>query len=364
MRHRFHAICPYFAMFPESFAEKWIERLTKPGDIVFDPFCGRGTAPFQALLMKRAAVGCDINPVAYCVTKAKTNAPNISSVKRRLTMLERNFEPDDWRSESRRLPRFFRCAYHPATRRQLLYLRSSLRWRESDVDCMIATLILGVLHGESEKSRYYLSNQMPRTISTKPDYSVRFWKNHGYKAPKRDAFDLLRNRMHFRYASDPPEERALVIQQDMRELPRVVSRLPKPIRCVVTSPPYLDVTNFEEDQWLRLWFLGGPPRPTYGMVSRDDRHERPDAYWNLISDMWRMLGQVLDSKANIVIRMGGKNLKPDQVVGGLTATSIFSKRKVRLLHREESEIKRRQTHAFRPGSKGCSFEVDCHFRME
>ena len=24
-------------------------------------------------------------------------------------------------------------------------------------------------------------------------------------------------------------------------------------------PPYLDVTHFEEDQWLRLWFLGGPP---------------------------------------------------------------------------------------------------------
>ena len=25
MRHRFHALCPYFAMFPESFAEYWIK---------------------------------------------------------------------------------------------------------------------------------------------------------------------------------------------------------------------------------------------------------------------------------------------------------------------------------------------------
>ena len=34
MRHRFHALCPYFAMFPESFVETWIDRLTKPGDLV------------------------------------------------------------------------------------------------------------------------------------------------------------------------------------------------------------------------------------------------------------------------------------------------------------------------------------------
>lgn len=75
MRHPFHAICPYFAMFPESFPERWIEELTEPGDVVLDPFCGRGTTPFQALLMGRHAIASDINPVAYCVTRAKLRAP-------------------------------------------------------------------------------------------------------------------------------------------------------------------------------------------------------------------------------------------------------------------------------------------------
>lgn len=37
MRHRFYALCPYFAMFPETFAEYWIKRLTKPNEIVLDP---------------------------------------------------------------------------------------------------------------------------------------------------------------------------------------------------------------------------------------------------------------------------------------------------------------------------------------
>lgn len=46
------------------------------------------------------------------------------------------------------------------------------------------------------------------------------------------------------------------------DLPRLVDA--GSVRCVITSPPYLDVTNFEEDQWLRLWFQGGPPKPTWG----------------------------------------------------------------------------------------------------
>ena len=63
MRNRFHALCPYLAMFPEGFAERWIDELTVPGDLVVDPFCGRGTTPFQALLMGSNALAGDINPV-------------------------------------------------------------------------------------------------------------------------------------------------------------------------------------------------------------------------------------------------------------------------------------------------------------
>ncbi len=361
LRHRFHAICPYFAMFPESFAETWIRRLTKPGDVVLDPFCGRGTAPFQAVLMGRDAIAGDINPVAYCVTRAKTNAPAARAVRRRLTILERAFSWRDWEHERRALPEFFHYAFDRATLRQLLYLRRSLHWSRTNVDSMIAALALGSLHGESDKSQHYLSNQMPRTISTKPAYSVRYWKERESSPPTRDVFALLRNRLAYRYETPPPDGRATVVHSDMRELPRILRGSSAAIRCAITSPPYLNVTNFEEDQWLRLWFLGGPPRPTYRQVSKDDRHERPDAYWELIADMWRVLGRILSRDAHVVIRLGGKGLKPDEIRGCLSATSAFSNRRVHLLSHEVSQIKRRQTDSFRPGSTGCRVEVDCHF---
>jgi hypothetical protein len=363
MRHRFHALCPYFAMFPETFVEKWVERVTKPKEIVLDPFCGRGTAPFQALLMGRNSLGCDINPVAYCVTKAKTNAPTAKAVRRRVTELESEFEARKWERRRRCMPEFFHHAYHPKTLRQLLFLRSRLQWEQSNTDAMIAALVLGSLHGESRKSSSYLSNQMPRTISTKPAYSIRFWKNKGYKAPERDTFDVLRKFIAFRYESEPPMNRGTVYKADMRYLPRLVAELKRPIRCVVTSPPYLDVTNFEEDQWLRLWFLGSLPRPTYHIISKDDRHERPERYWDLISDLWRVLGQVLAKKSDIVIRLGGRKLDQERMGDCLLATSVFSQRSVSLVFSESSEIKGRQTGSFRPGARGCLTEADFHFHM-
>lgn len=363
MRHRFHALCPYFAMFPETFVETWVERLTRPGDFVLDPFCGRGTTPFQALLMGRKAIASDVNPVAYCVTRAKTNAPSIAAVRRRLTSLEQEFNPSAWEEDRKKLPPFFRWAFSPATLRQIVFLRSRLRWRESDGDCFVAALTLGSLHGESSISPSYLSNQMPRTISTKPAYSVRFWKERGLRPPVRDVFELLRRKLNYRYESEPPNGRAIVWEMDMRELPRARQMLPRQIACVITSPPYLDVTNFEEDQWLRLWFLGGPPHPTYCKISKDDRHENPAAYWTMVADMWRTLGLILAPKADVVVRLGGKNTSPKHLVEALTASSAVSRRQVKLVSHETSAIKNRQTGAFRPGSKGCILEVDCHFRV-
>lgn len=331
--------------------------------MLLDPFCGRGTLPFQALLTGRRAVGCDVNPEAHCVTRAKTSAPSLPIVRRRLAALEAAYAPPAWETERRRLPQFFGAAYRPETLRQLLFLRRHLKWQRSDTDSMIAAVVLGALHGESERSPSFLSNQMPHTISTKPEYSVRYWRRHGFKAPRRDVFDLARVHLSFRYATAPPNGRGIALRMDMRDLPRVAAGLPGPIRTVITSPPYLDVTRFEEDQWLRLWFLGGPPRPSYGRVSRDDRHSSAEGYWSLIADFWRMLGLVLAPRANVVVRLGAVRSSPEQLVRALAGAAVASRRKVGLAFHEVTQIKKRQTPVFRPGARGCTVEVDCHFTV-
>ena len=228
---------------------------------------------------------------------------------------------------------------------------------------MISALALGSLHGESQSTRY-LSNQMPRTISTKPRYSVKFWKDRKLVAPKRDAFNLLVEMAEFRYASPLPQGDSVVLHTDMRNLPRVIDpAATESIRCAVTSPPYLNVTSFEEDQWLRLWFLGGLTYPKKGVVSRDDRHGTADHYWSFISDMWRSLGAVMPDGSHVVVRIGSRKISPDFLKRGLTGCAQFSGRRVKLVGSQVTEIKGRQTDAFRPGTTGCVVEVDCHFRF-
>lgn len=106
--------------------------------------------------------------------------------------------------------------------------------------------------------------------------------------------------------------------------------------CIITSPPYLDVTSFEEDQWLRLWFLGGPPHPTRNRVSRDDRHELASAYWRMVADCWRTAGYLVASRGHVVVRMAGKGLSADAVVDGLTGCAVVAGRDVSLVDWERA----------------------------
>lgn len=358
MRNRFHALCPYFAMFPESFAEDMINRYTKPGEYVLDPFSGRGTTATQALLMGRKAIASDVNPVAWCLSRAKTAAPPLASVHQRIQQLE---DQGKEAVKSKAPTAFFKHAFTPQVYGHLAFLRGTLDWKNDPVDTMVAALVLGILHGEAERSDRYLSAQMPRTISTKPDYSVRWWKEGGHKAPRRQVFARLRDEASYRYESPRPRGRADVYLADFRDLHRLRPGRSRKASLVVTSPPYFDTTNFEEDQWLRLWFLGGKPAPSPGTYSSDDRHTDLERYWSLLASMWDAVSTMVEPSAHVVVRLGSSRVSTDELREGLVWASGFASRDVKLVESNVSEIKGRQTRAFRPGSKGCMTEIDCHF---
>lgn len=55
---------------------KWaIDRYTKPGDVVLDPFCGCGTVVLEATLTGRRAIGFDVDPYSAYIAHAKCNPP-------------------------------------------------------------------------------------------------------------------------------------------------------------------------------------------------------------------------------------------------------------------------------------------------
>jgi len=357
MRHRFHAICPYFAMFPELFVRKHLI-WSKPGDVVFDPFSGRGTTVFECLLNERMAAGCDINPVAVCVSNAKADPPTYREAIARINELEALPHEQDFTLAGN--SEFFEACFHRETLVQILHLRKHLNWRRRRVDRFIAAIALGCLHGESHRSSNYFSNRMPRTISTKPDYSVRWWQKNGYVAPKRDVYRILRAMVDYRFASEPPRLRGKVASCDARRAAEAFPDLRKRVSLVITSPPYLDTTNFAEDQWLRAWFLGGAP---FAPRARGDhRHYNVEKYWSFLTEAWMGIRPLLKKDAHLVIRMGGKKLSREEIKQGLQATLEKGlRRDVRLVEQRSTKIVDGQLRAFRPGASGVQHEHDFHF---
>ena len=69
--HAFHPMCSYLASFPAALTHAFIARYSRPGDVVLDPFSGRGTTPLQACAEGRIGVGNDLNPFAHLLTAAK-----------------------------------------------------------------------------------------------------------------------------------------------------------------------------------------------------------------------------------------------------------------------------------------------------
>ena len=70
-RHCAHGWHSFPAKFPPQLPEFFISRLTQPGDVVLDPMMGSGTTLLESVRLGRRAIGCDIDPLALTITKAK-----------------------------------------------------------------------------------------------------------------------------------------------------------------------------------------------------------------------------------------------------------------------------------------------------
>ena len=361
MRNPLHSICPYFAMFPEAFVQRHLLAHSRPGDLVFDPFCGRGTTILESLLNGRRSLGTDINPVAACVAGAKARVPTLEAVMKRLEQLEAGFVESHSAMEV--TDQFFTLCFSSKTLQQVLFLKGALDWSGADDDRFIAAVALGVLHGEAHKTTMCLSNRMPRTISTKPEYSIRWWNERGLRPPERDAFEVLRAAATFRLRGTAPSLNGEVVLADARKSAERLEHHAGKVALVITSPPYLDTTDYAEDQWLRLWFLGGPARPS-ARLHRDDRHTQKAQYWSFLTETWTGCSDLLADQATLVVRIGGTLLNKEELRKGLEASILsgFDGRSVASLNQgESSTIRRRQTNSFRPGTTPERLEHDFTF---
>ena len=286
--HSLHPMCSYLASFPAALSHAFIARYSRPGDVVLDPFSGRGTVPLQAAAEGRIGVGNDLNPFAHLLTAAKVDAPTAAEARTRATALRLAWasgagrwldlaaavQADPAGAPPEPVPAEVAMAFHPRTFAQLLFLRDSLDL-DTRVDRFLAAALAGILHG---KSPSYLSTLMPNTFSMAPRYVREFAARTAFESPNRDAFDGLDAKLTRLYRDPLPRSHGLALLGDARDAASRASRalkargLPARARLVVTSPPYLRVVKYGYYNWLRTWFLGFDARAID--ASLDDAHRR------------------------------------------------------------------------------------------
>jgi hypothetical protein len=290
-------------MFPTHFADEVIRLYTNPGDLVIDPFAGRGTSIFSAAAQERFGIGVEINPVGWVYANAKLCPAAAEDVAARLAAIGQIAA--HFRHAADQLPRFFHYCFAPRTRAFLLAARDQLDWRRNRIDRTVMAIVLVHLHGKRTDS---LSNQMRQTKALSPQYAIRWWRQHNLTPPRLDPVDFLVRKLQWRYARGAPAFRQshVYLGDSTTRLSMVRRRiesgaLPR-ATLLFTSPPYYQVTNYHYDQWLRLWLLGGPPNALRVGGRHRGKFEDRTGYRSLLSDVFGKSASLLSRSAVIYVR--------------------------------------------------------------
>ena len=257
---RLHEIS-YRACFKPQLPRFFIERLTSPNEIVYDPFMGRGTTLIEAALLDRIPYGCDINPLSLVLTGPRLNPPSIDQIKTRLDQI--NFK------EQHQTPNDLLVFYHPETLSQIIALKQYLLNRQQSglydsVDNWICLTAINRLTGHS--SGFFSVYTLPpnQAVSIKSQQKIN--TDHNQTPPYRDVPNLIlkKSKILLSDTDDTTRNRLATIANKTLLVNKHASNTPEipsnSVSLVVTSPPFLDVVDYASDNWLRCWFLGIDPK--------------------------------------------------------------------------------------------------------
>lgn len=268
----------YRACFKPQLPAYFIERLTREGDIVYDPFSGRGTTAIEAALRGRNVIVNDVNPLSIILTYPRLDLPNVAEIDKRLRSLRFAARP---RGEID-LSMFF----HPDTEYELLGLREYLYQRmnsgkEDSADRWIRMVATNRLTGHSPG--FFSVYTLPPNQAVSQEDQLRINARLKQEPEYRDIRALiLKKSMQLqgrlgaaeRWRLRKAATEALLLSQDACATGDIPANS---VQLTVTSPPFLDVVQYTRDNWLRCWFNGFDAEKVGGRITMSKTVEEWEA---------------------------------------------------------------------------------------
>lgn len=251
---------PYYGSFQPSLPEFFIEKYTTPGQKVLDPFGGRATTGVQAALMGRKSYSSDLAPYAGCLHYGKHFLMNFSDeaedfLLNRLAPAAKDVELDGW---EHMLPFF-----HPQTLREILYACLAPGPLGVDTQWVVRMATMAIVTGHSKG---HLSvKSMPPNIQVSSERQKVLNKQNGVKPEYKEVGPRVMAKLE-RLCRDLTEEDAKALRYDFIPWCRhdVLGEWHIPVDLILFSPPFLDVIDYIDHNWIRneilncMTFWGDP----------------------------------------------------------------------------------------------------------
>ncbi|MDC1392527.1 site-specific DNA-methyltransferase [Flavobacteriaceae bacterium] len=234
--HSLHKIAPYVGRIKPPFAHFLIKYVTKPGDIILDPFCGIGTIPLEGSLCGRNTIGVDLNPYAIAVSNAKTqhnlNLEDLIEYVENLEIISKGVS-------IRKIPDWVKEYYNKNTLKEILYTLDILK---ADKQKFIYGCLVGISQGHRPG---HLSKPCAWTLPYKP--------RPDDPGEYRDVKTRLIAKIKRNYKDKIESSGSIkILKEDSRRL----SLENESVNHIISSPPYYNTLDYVNSHRLRLAICG------------------------------------------------------------------------------------------------------------
>jgi SAM-dependent methyltransferase len=292
----------YRACYKPQLPRLFIEKLTQAGELVYDPFAGRGTTAVEAALLGRRVASNDISPLSRVLAAPRLEPPDPEAVARRLERIPSGGAGSDGVDLS--------MFYHPDTEAELRALRAWLLEREADglddgVDRWIRMVATNRLTGHSPG--FFSVYTLPPNQAASAAKQRVINQKRGQTPPYRNTRELILKKtlQLLKGLTGPERANLLDAAGSARFLTRDARRTPEledgSVALTVTSPPFLDVVQYAGDNWLRCWFNG---LDALAVADGITMSRKLDAWVAVMTEVFRELHRVTRPGGHVAFEVG------------------------------------------------------------